>query len=173
MSLLRERDWNKPYLVTRSWIEEASRIKRRVTTNGGNDRSLVQYVIKSLAKRPEFVARMDESIEGGALSWEDIIESDLERKCMFQGETFHFYWSAHFSSERSDYFEHLISRELPSILRQLELAPEASWKRTLSEIVPEVIELLYMPHEAQNCPVLTLELASDHHLWNLICQIKG
>lgn len=72
-----------PKLVTRTWLEEASRIKRRVTTNGGKDMALVDYIMASLQDRPDFVSKAEKMAEGDQRDWKSALREKLKSRCLF------------------------------------------------------------------------------------------
>ncbi|KAK4220932.1 hypothetical protein QBC38DRAFT_462032 [Podospora fimiseda] len=50
-------------LLTPKWIHEANRIKRRATTDGGKDPSLIEVVFKWLSCQPSIVKQFEEAKE--------------------------------------------------------------------------------------------------------------
>lgn len=78
-------DWSKPVLATCDWLESVSRIKRRITTAGGNDRRFYIYLAHQLMEHPAFITKAraldnayhDEWILAGTVS------ATLERSFLF------------------------------------------------------------------------------------------
>lgn len=162
-----EIDWSRPKLVTRTWVEEASRIKRRVTTNGGEDKGLVDYIIASLHDRPDFARKVEDYVRAlyNESDWEPSVGEQLRELSMFSGDQVRIYWSGRSISESDDYVLSLAMAELPSIIESLAEKPRGSWLHELSDMVPEVLEMFRTTGSLQNVPVIVLELGPDHDLW--------
>jgi hypothetical protein len=158
--------------VTWAWLEGASRIKRRITTNGGEDKALVDNFIDFLHDRPHFVT------EAQALDsrWAESARCSVEARVMFSGKQVEIYWSVDEGSYprfEDDRMDRLVMKELPAFLQSLVEKPQGSWLHELSEMVPEVQEMLNKKSILHNEPVIVLELDLDHYLWRRICVIKG
>jgi hypothetical protein len=77
--------------------------------------------------------------------------------------------------------KNLIRRKLPSILKEYSKFPVDSWRHSLSEVVPEFIELLFLRHgighENENgqieSMIMQLELTQEEDLWTADCQTEG
>ncbi|KAJ5526963.1 hypothetical protein N7513_011122 [Penicillium frequentans] len=148
--------WHKPRLITRKWMEEMSRIKRRVTTNGGEDMSLIEYIVSSLADRPNFVAevcRRTREVEafGAELAGREVPSTGLMEQIL----------------------NRLMLKELPSVLETLKMQPEGSWLNELSTMVSDLIDLLTAGDDLINAPLLVLGLSADHSLWQGTCEVRG
>jgi hypothetical protein len=50
MKLVNELDWDKPYIVSPSWINHASRIKRRARTDNGREENLMRHIQKFISQ---------------------------------------------------------------------------------------------------------------------------
>ena len=171
-----ETDWSRPKLVTQTWVEEASRIKRRVTTDGGEDMGLVDYIIASLHDRPDFTSKAEHFVRElyNISHWESSVRGRLKARFMFSGEQVRIYWSGRrISADSGPYLLRLAMVELPSIIERLAEKPRGSWLHELSGMVPEVLELLSTTGRLLNVPVIVLELGPDHGLWRGTCEIKG
>ncbi|KAJ5546023.1 hypothetical protein N7494_003608 [Penicillium frequentans] len=173
--------WHKPRLITRKWMEEMSRIKRRVTTNGGEDMSLIEYIVSSLADRPNFVAEVNHSCSiflrsaGEQERWKPLVRSWLDERCMSSQSGFSSYWTQ--SSPSTGLMEQILNRlmlkELPSVLENLKMQPEGSWLKELSTMVSDLIDLLTAGDDLINAPLLVLGLGADHSLWQGTCEVRG
>lgn len=177
--------WHNPRLITRTWMEEMSRIKRRVTTNGGDDRSLIEYIVSSLADRPNFLVELNHacsifykftrSQEPFDSRWKLLVRHWLEKRCMFSQSGFSSYWSPPDPSlERMDeVLSGLMLKELPSALENLEMQPEGSWLKELFTMVSDLIHLFEAGDELINAPLIVLELGAEHSLWQGTCEVRG
>lgn len=52
----------EPYLLTESWLEQASGIKRRIITNRGEDYTLIEPILAALSRMPEVKKRLDSKL---------------------------------------------------------------------------------------------------------------
>ena len=173
MALLNEGNWDKPYLITPTWIEEASRVKRRFTTNGGTDEFLIEHVLECISERPEVVKRLKAPLARKDL-WEDELKSSILDLCMYEKDAFKFIWDMGimFRSKKNPTFEAILQQELPWVLEKLAEMPAGSWGKTVSEAVSagEMLEMLRLPHEIVNMPIIVLQ---DPSKWNFAAEIAG
>ena len=185
--------WEQPVLLTPFWLEEASRIKRRITTDGGEDESLIEDIISALQNSTNLRQYLDNSSDGNG--WEQKATAILRRCCMFKQkvdnlpdklsaeELIH----GHFFNPIPTHFRSIwfagsgpsnktlrikIFEELPIILSGFRDKGTDCWKRTLSEMVPEVLSLMRMEDLFINLPWLVLELTSVSEMWNATCLIS-
>ncbi|TRX91456.1 hypothetical protein FHL15_007680 [Xylaria flabelliformis] len=164
---------SKPYLLTPSWIEEASRIKRRVTTNGGADNGLAEYIVEFLSKKPDVVDEMiytmniRNNILGRPMDrdWKEAVRQEVKHLSFYQDDTFSFYWSRNVLSAGFAVRD-IVIRELPNALNSLSQGSPGTWLSLLSGMAPEVLKVLRC-RRFGNCPVLVLELTSEHPLWRI------
>jgi hypothetical protein len=173
MALLNQRNWDQPQLVTPTWINEASSIKRRVTTRGGDDNFLVEHVYKYISERPEIVSRLKTPLPKEEL-WEEELKSSVKALCMFQDDHFEFVWAVRdmFRSDKNPQFDAIIQQELTEALGKLSELPEGSWGRTLSAIpTQELVNLLKLQHEILNRPIIVLQLGPTE--LHAILEIRG
>ena len=158
-SWLGQNVWGRPKLVTWPWVEEASRIKRRVTTNGGEDMGLVDYIMASLHNQPEFASKAKRFVEAlyYTSDWESRVRGQLKGRCMFTDEHVTIYWSGRkLSLSRGAHLWNLVMCELPSIIESLAERPIGTWLHELSSMVPEILELLSLDDSLLNVPVVVL-----------------
>lgn len=172
--------WRRPRLITRTWMEDMSRIKRRVTTNGGDDRSLIEYIVSTLADRPNNHAcsiffRLTESQEPVDSRWKPLVRHWLEKRCMFSQSGYSSYWTRfnHSPEWMDEVLSELMLKELPSVLENLEMQPEGSWLKELSTMVSDLINLFEAGDELKNAPLIVLELGAEHSLWQGTCEVRG
>jgi hypothetical protein len=174
LALLRERKWEKPHLVTAAWIEEASRIKRRVTTQGGEDTFLVDHVHKCISERPEVVSRLKSSLRKEEL-WEVELKSTVEDLCMFKDDHFKFVWinSSRFPSDKNPRFKAILDNEPPAVFEKLSELPDDSWGNDILKTftVPELLQVLKLDHEIANAPLIVLQLVPIE--WDFIGEVRG
>jgi hypothetical protein len=174
LQLIRGSEWKSSYLLTQSWLEEASRINRRATTNGGGDFSLIEDVIESLKKSGANSALAEiadhNSWENGARRWMKTILMTQESayKCVWNGRSESSSWGSSESRMRG-----IIMAELSSVLEQYAELPEWSWKHALSKVIPEILSLLETSHVMLNEPLVVLEFSPESPLWTLDCHFQG
>ncbi|KAI1145743.1 hypothetical protein F4825DRAFT_457191 [Nemania diffusa] len=167
----------KPYLVTPSWIEQANRIKRRLTTNGGVDDGLAEHMVECLARKPAVVESITRLIHLGVIeprirSWEDAVRVEVKKHCFYKNNTFRFTWKIDDSSIEWFTIDNLGKDELPDALKLPSQESSRTWLSPLAEMVPEVKKVLYC-HEISLCPVLVLQLTSTHRLWRSTCYVQS
>ncbi|KAL4794319.1 hypothetical protein BDV19DRAFT_365136 [Aspergillus venezuelensis] len=165
-------DWTQPKLVTPTWLAEASRILRRVTTNGGSDKGLVDFLISSLpVQEPENYDPITDTT-----GYDPLIPLALNELCLFAGESIEIAWMGrnHMSSRNARRERALaVLKDHPEILNGLVDTPAGSWLHGLSGMIPELLALLIEPHRLLNLPVLVLEVGPHHDLWGETCQVHG
>jgi hypothetical protein len=171
--------WDNPYLLTLSWLEEASRIKRRVSTNGGEDSSLIDDIITTLAKMPDVVKRLREVCSWDSGNWEYWVKDILKEKFMFTKDQFHLVWTRGLKSKSLTgvEVERIIREELPAVLvqvlAQFKTEPAGTWRHILSEMASDAVALLDIPTKWVSRPGVVLELTQESEMWTADCQIRG
>ncbi|KAI1737759.1 hypothetical protein F4680DRAFT_427824 [Xylaria scruposa] len=166
----------KPYLITPSWIEQANRIKRRMTTNGGVDDGLADYMVDFLSETPDLVEEMIGIMNWGNkgptnTDWDAAVRRAVRELAFYENDTFSFYWGSRDVSHQHSVLD-VVIRELPKALNSLSQRSSKTWLRPLSGMVSEVMKILIY-REIEFCPVLVLGLTSDHPLWRSTCYIQG
>jgi hypothetical protein len=172
--------WDNPYLLTLSWLKEASRIKRRVSTNGGEDSSLIDDIITALAKMPDVVKRLGD-ISSSEDEWKYLVKDVLKKKFMFTKDQFHLIWIGRRPPPSNSLTElvvrSIIGKELPAVLvqvlTQFKTTPAGTWRHILSEMVSDAVALLDIPAKWVNRPGIVLELTPESEMWTADCQIRG
>ncbi|KAI0811551.1 hypothetical protein GGR55DRAFT_695130 [Xylaria sp. FL0064] len=165
----------KPYLVTPSWIKQANRIKRRVTTNGGTDDGLAEDVVQLFS--PAAVEEITQYLKPnpmfhGKVEWENHVQDVVRKLFFYQNDTFQFLWPVENVSGYTSHVDQIVIEELPSALKSLGESSPRTWLTSLSEMVPAVMEILHH-REIKDYPVLVLQLSSDHPLWRSTFYIQG
>jgi hypothetical protein len=77
--LIKKLDWSKPCIMSPEWAEDASRIKRRLTS--GKEDFLVRHVIDCLSKKPDVVEKLKAPL-GKPELWEEEVRSSVKALCM-------------------------------------------------------------------------------------------
>ncbi|KAI1349076.1 hypothetical protein F5Y01DRAFT_193419 [Xylaria sp. FL0043] len=163
----------KPYLVTPSWIEQASRIKRRATTDGGTDKGLVDLLVQSLLEKPIVVGKIKEILGRDDETWQQTVRGVVRSDLFYKHDRFQFWWDE--GARSYNYLDHvrtIAMEELPDALEFLAQSSPRTWLRSLSEMIPEVITILRY-RTIENYPVLVLQLTSDHPLWKSTFYVQG
>ncbi|KAK9419822.1 hypothetical protein SUNI508_07071 [Seiridium unicorne] len=159
MALLRRKDWEKPYLITRRWIAAANSIKKRLTTNGGNDEFLINHVLHCISERPEVIENLQAPLPRPE-AWEVKLRESMKELCLFEGGTFRFIWNleAMYASDKNPIFNAVLREQLPWVFEKLSEAPLGSWSKTISDAISpaKLLEILILPHEIYNTPVIVL-----------------
>ena len=172
--------WDNPYVLTLSWLEEASRIKRRASTNGGEDSSLIDDIITALAKMPDVVKQL-RNVTSGKASWKYCVKDVLKEKFMFTKDQFHLVWIGRgplgSKSLTGIGVGHIIWKEFPAVLLQVlaqfKTEPAGTWRHILSEMVSDAAALLDIPTKWVNRPGIVLELTRESEMWTADCRIRG
>lgn len=91
---VRKDDCGRPKLVTEAWLEDVSRIKRRVTTNGSEDMGVIQAIIASLHSRPALVSQAEKFVVASfdAEEWDESLQDTLTVMCLFSYQKFEVHW---------------------------------------------------------------------------------
>ncbi|KAI0550534.1 hypothetical protein F4679DRAFT_542728 [Xylaria curta] len=171
-----DRSADKPYLVTPSWIEQANRIKRRVTTNGGADDGLAELMVEFLSQRPDLVEKMIDIMNvrnrGRAdKNWKAAVRREMRLLSFYENDTFSFYWASNNPSPKASVRD-IVIKELARALDSVSERSSRRWLRPMSGMATE-FEGVLCSDALRNCPVLVLELTSKHPLWRSTCYIQG
>jgi len=167
-----ERD---PVLITTRWINDVSRIWRRVTLDPSSqkkdnkpDTRLVDFLIEKVSST-EILTTIKRAT--GAND-EDIIDeatSAIKRCCMVHGG-FVVHWTTRFKSKThlENVLPVILKGGLPTLLANLQGAWEGSWNRELGEMVNEgsLEELLKLPRRLVNQNILIMGFAEGHQFWD-------
>ncbi|KAI0540550.1 hypothetical protein GGR58DRAFT_460938 [Xylaria digitata] len=117
---------NKPYLVTPSWIEQANRIKRRLTTNGDGDDGLAEHIVEFLSQNPDAFKRIT-TYTGrrhrayGDKLWRDAVRKEVRDLCFYTEDIFKFVWTTEDPSPKPYSVKDVVDDELPNALKSLSL----------------------------------------------------
>lgn len=171
-------DWSRPRLVTSGWLRDIERIKRRVTTNGGDDDALLAYLMKSLEERPQFVQDVEQICSKSrrfGVEWKPKIQEVLRRRLMYTNWQIEVIWG---SVKRSpdvlmEKLDRITLKQLHSMLADLATNRDGGWLHQLSSLVDEVDAMMRNSKKFDNVPVIVLELGPSHTFWTDIFEIKG
>ncbi|KAI1274115.1 hypothetical protein F5Y07DRAFT_225815 [Xylaria sp. FL0933] len=177
VSCLTKNTCSKPYLVTPAWIEQANRIKRRVTTNGGLDHGLAEFMVQFISQKPAVVERIMSCLRTRRRTpendaWVDYVMVLMKNLSFYEKESFYFVWYDSVLSTDMNKVEDILMDELPNALNSLAQSSPRTWLRSLSEMVPDVVEVL-RHQRIGNCPVLVLQLVSGHQFWRSTFYVQG
>ncbi|KAG4436082.1 hypothetical protein IFR05_008438 [Cadophora sp. M221] len=176
MDLMNERDWSKPYLITQSWIDLATRINRRATTDGGKD-SLQRHIVEFIAKDDSVVKSLKKPLRNED-TWKRLLQTLIRERFMFHDgenpEKYEFIWNLRMqlSSAENPQFKTIVNNQL---LRSLEALPETAdgrtWLRTATESLPAetLLRVLNTPHKILNQPVVIIHHIPDQ--WDFLGRI--
>ncbi|KAI0861341.1 hypothetical protein F4860DRAFT_177377 [Xylaria cubensis] len=157
----------KPYLVTPTWIEQANRIKRRVTTKGGVYDGLAKLMVEILSQKPDVVEEIIDTMRITKCSdedWEEAVRREVRRLSFYKDDTFMFDWDYPDHSYDSFSVRDIVVRELPNALKSLSQGSPKTWAGPFDEMVPEVMKIL-LHRKIINPLVLVIGLTSEHPLW--------
>ena len=160
-----------PLLLTNTWLGEAGRIKRRITTDGGEDVSLATDIFNLISKSPNILKELQ-----WMRSWQDYLWEVLSSYVMSNKNRFQFMWSSRDHSE--PFHRAIVQKVVETHLRELTIAtlnaaPVGSWKHSMSEVFDDFYEIMHIHHVWKNEPGLRLELTPESEVWNADCCIKG
>lgn len=175
MNLVNERDWNKPYLITPSWIEHEAWIKRCATTNGGKDDLLMRHIQKFISEDADVVTRLKTPLQNEDV-WESLLASTIKALFMFDNDKYEFVWNLNMelSSRENPQFVAVVKDQLLRALEGLSETNEGRfWVRTVSPPVhaEDLSKVLNTPHKILNRPVIVLQHMPDK--WNFLEEISG
>jgi hypothetical protein len=135
-----------PLVFTQAWLDEASNIKRRATTNGGADHGIIDDVVAAIAAKPHIATVHS--------TWEATMSAIIREGCMFAGDAYHFVWSNRYKSEASLWglMSQKTTDELPIVLGRYAQEPEGTWKHSLTKLGRDLNLLLDSTSELKNLP---------------------
>ena len=181
----------EPFLLTQSWIEQASRVKRRVTTNGGSDYGIIEDVLAFLSTQ-----RGDINKQG----WEVRTRTYLLRRFMFKGNVFKFTLDDDSPELIDKVVMFAVLEALKTVLKRYAAANSLnehpsgvvravlklvnwqsedkstsieSWKTELAALGPDLEKVFHLEHEIWRENRIVLELTPESPLWKTDCQIRG
>ena len=164
-----DRSWTNPFLVTGMWIEEASRIKRRVTSNGGNDTSIVDDVVAAVMSDlyPSVVGDDQRKISA---DWSRCFE---DRYCMLTGRQYGFMWDAPRPSwtPRDEWTTERLEAALVFVLEQYNKSPIGSWQRSVAELGEDALPVFKTRAILVDKPGVAIEFTPASPLWNADCRV--
>lgn len=175
-------DWNSPRLVTKTWLEEIERVKRRVTTNQEDDEALLDFLLSSLGARSEYVLAVKTAFtESGFISsaagdaWKSTIRSILKAGMLYSQQHILLYWTGRTksTSKLDEQLKTLTFVELRGVLAEMETHPVDGWFSRFWTMTDEVVAMITHNAEFVNKPVIVLELDPTHPLWKSMFEIKG
>lgn len=162
-----------PRLVTYEWLEHIARIKRRATTDGGNDTKLLEYLLERLLQHPPMVALAKKMhYDASSDRWEKLVKSALSRLFLFA--------DGHVELLAQEY---MLSGELYEILLEPVkaalgdvvngLGNESRFANLANAATSEgVLAILNAPHVFTDVPVYIMELGRDHIFWKSAFEIE-
>jgi hypothetical protein len=179
MSLIENTD--DPVFSTEKWLNDASRIKRRITTNSDDDESLVDAFINGVSKKPDVAERLERLFlftsprRRSASQWKDHVRSFLNTKCLFNGERLEFIWHSQPNTPNRTFetLKDILVPHLRTALEKFKALPTGNWLYGLSDMTEEVLELMDIGHEWLVPDGIVLELTRDSSLWKADCKICG
>lgn len=172
---LRSSPWDNPYILTGDWLEQASRIYRRITSDTGEYLNLPDDIVSAMKTKPLIVQLMGE-LFGKADEWEERAKKILRTRVLYPGQAIRLVWGSRTSlpTKEAQLSQHIDS-ELPSILKSFSGKPQGSLAHILSTMQDEICYLLAgstSGPEIRNTPGIVLEFTPSHKLWSLDCFVN-
>ncbi|OAA72983.1 hypothetical protein LEL_08767 [Akanthomyces lecanii RCEF 1005] len=170
-------NWSKPCVITRAWLNDIERIKRRVTTNGGDDNRFLEFLVLSLLKRPGLDAHNDglwrefvcQKLRSSLLFTNDHIS--LQRQTIIgSDEAYRRRWRRRLYEDTVE--EEKILSEVPFVLANIPEDYRDAWFYEFSAIKEEVKSMLETAHTFDNAAVIVLELGPSHSFWKSLFEIR-
>jgi hypothetical protein len=175
LKALRSSPWTSPYLLTGEWLEQASRIYRRVTTDTGQYLNLPDDIVSAMKTKPVII-ELIQSIFGEDGGWEEIAQKVIRGRVLYPGHNLYLVWGSRSSLPiKEAVLSQYIDRELPSILNSFSDKPVGSLAHILSEMQDEACYLLTASTsgpEIRNTPGIVLEFTPAHKLWSSDCFVN-
>ncbi|OAA67648.1 hypothetical protein ISF_03824 [Cordyceps fumosorosea ARSEF 2679] len=173
-----ELDPSQPTVVTQDWLKAISRIKQRVTTEGGKDDRLVEALVEALGKQKGFsddavkLMKRDGRAEG---KWEDLVRKVVRSKMLYESGLIELNWVQTMSTGSifDEELKELIEAHLPSAVKTAIDKGSCSWIERLSGMNKQLANILRIPNTIVNCPVIALELEPGHRFWGSHFEIQG
>lgn len=129
-----------PIFISRDWLEEASRVKRRVLAQGGGDRSLFDDMVENINDRP--------SLDSHQAKWLRALVRDM---FLFDSEGF----IVQRGVQGKITSGHLCLITAEGVCRDTLLGyadqPPRSWRRDLFEMRDAVLDVLFIPRVFYPC----------------------
>ncbi|OAQ63060.1 PFS domain-containing protein [Pochonia chlamydosporia 170] len=170
--------WSRPRLVTHGWLRGIERIKRRVTTNGGDDDALLSFFISSLEERPQFVQDVKQIFHKFGMfsnNWKSEIRCVLEQRLMFTNQQIEIIWGLEVPSPQMlmEDLDLITCEQLPGMLVDLAANRDGGWLHRLSSLTDELDAMMRNSDTFSGVPVIVLELGPSHTFWKDTFEIKG
>lgn len=168
-----EKDWEKPYLVTPTWIEQANTITRRLTTDGGQNNDLVDHICKYISADSEGVKTIRLRLPENA-PWREDLRTTVKGFCMFDVDSFEFIWDIDtLNRSEKNTIKGIVQELLPMTVAKLSEKEESSWVQNLSKIITaeEMVRLLNLPRQVVNRPIIVLK--EELKDWENLAEIRG
>jgi hypothetical protein len=158
-NLKKVEETTEPLLLTCSWFDEASRIMRRIFTNGGKDRTFLKDVFANIDKDTDY---------GWDEEDKDYVKEDAERYFMFEKDHFQI-GLIEVGGVRSRPWSH--GKGKTFVLRTLEAYSKerpGSWKHTLSTLSTDLVsQVLRRGLSGKfNSNVRVLDFQSGESFWS-------
>jgi len=179
LKALRSSSIDSPYLITPEWLEQASRIYRRITTDSGKQITLPSEITEAMKAKPSTVQSIEDVFltYSNTENWKDVASTILRRRLLLPNQTIRHIWTTiePSASISEAFLEQIIDEELPSILKSFANAPQGTLKHTLGRIDDLACYLLTAPAapEIRNTPGIVLEFTPRHKLWHSDCVVRG
>jgi len=175
LKALRSSPWDSPYILTGEWLEQASRIYRRITSDTGEYLNLPDDIASAMKTKPLIVKLMEE-LFGKDDEWEERSKKILRARVLYPGQDIRLVWGSRHSlpTKEAQLSQH-IDLELPSILKSFSGKPAGSLAHILSTMQDETCYLLAASTsgpEIRNTPGVVLEFTPSHKLWSLDCFVN-
>ncbi|EEA26016.1 hypothetical protein TMatcc_005732 [Talaromyces marneffei ATCC 18224] len=122
----------EPLIISRDWLEEAARIKRRVLAEGGSNRSFYDDIIDAIDAVDK--SEMPRDTKG-------FIKHEIRLRFFFEKDSFHFYLDGGTETSGPVPF-YWIERLSKEVLESYKSHPAGTWKRTLYESRHDVQSVL-------------------------------
>jgi hypothetical protein len=174
---LRENRWENPYLVCRSWLEEGSRIYRRVTTNDQEEPTLLRDIVDSFdanSGTKKNLQKLAPEQDNDGNDWRSRLIKILRSRCLFDREAISLVWTrGGDSTNRIDSWITVVMEEnLPEILKNLRETASGIWAQEAREKSGEVAYLFNHGSVVHNCPGFALEFTSESQLWKSTLEVN-
>ena len=174
---LRRDEPQSPYLVCHSWLEEGSRIYRRVTTNDEEDPKLLQDIASSFSADSHTKEALEALAPEGnkdRRDWKSRLIKILRDRCLFKDGTISLVWASggHTADRTDSRIAEVAEANLRDILATL---PEKSGVLTqeVRTMPDEVAYIFNKGPEVRNSPGLVLEFTPESQLWKSTLEMGG
>jgi hypothetical protein len=175
LKALRSSTSKTPYLLTPEWLEQASRIYRRITTDAGEYTAITGDIVSAM-KTKQLIVQSIEALftQNGERDWEGKARIILRARQLLPGQNIRHVWKLNVPSPstREAFLSQILDQELPSILTSFSDTPKGSLTHILSTVQDEACYLLTAGPEIRNTPGIILEFTPAHELWNFDCVVK-